>query len=193
MKKSSYAWLFAVIILSVLLILALALGLSGFFFSVSMTTAPTDINLGEVVTIEVMPNQSEVVSFGFDGGYVPNEKLAQIIQIKAKELDTELNLRVKAVVHKTNEVVNLKFDTTENFIEGNDGYYYYNGTLAGGNKVTFCNYIIMPEEAKFLSRERYILSVLVENLETDYDARTIWNIDENLSVEKIIEEMEKSL
>ena len=90
MKKSTYPWLFSVIILVVLLLVALYLGYSGYFFSISMMNAPTDIQVGDTVQINLSPNETSVVSFTLDGAYLPGERIPQIIQLKADNLEKDL-------------------------------------------------------------------------------------------------------
>ena len=58
---------------------------------------------------------------------------------------------------------------TEHFEKENDGYYYYDEVLKGGNKITFCNYIFIPKEINLRSGEKYIISFVVETLESKYD------------------------
>ena len=56
MKKSTYPWLFAVIILVILFFIVLGLGFSGYFFSISMAKSETDLNLGKNICFNLQPN-----------------------------------------------------------------------------------------------------------------------------------------
>lgn len=172
MKKSSVPWLFAVIILSFLFILSIILGLTGYYFSVAYLNSNSEIVLGETVSISVLPNQSNVVSFTIDGAFMPNETLPQIVQINAEDMERDLRVRVKAEVFGLNE--EFDFVTTDHFEKASDGYYYFDDVLKGGNKITFCNYLVTPRESEFLSRQKYILSIVVETLETQFDSQNIW-------------------
>ena len=174
MKKSSYPWLFSIIILSVLLVISLILGFTGYFFSLSMMKTSSDLSLGDTVCLNVEPNEASVVSFTFDGNYLPGEVLPQVIQIKANNIDKNLKVRVKSEAYTENGVIQFDFVTTDEFTKGNDGYFYFNSDLAGGNKITFCNSIVMPEKASFVSKEKYILSVIVENLDSSLPVEEIW-------------------
>ena len=98
MNKSNIAWLFAVIALSILLIVSIILGVNGYYFSMSFISAKSDITIGETATIEVLPNQASVLSFTFDGSYLPKEKLPQKVQISAVNSDRDLLIRVKTRV-----------------------------------------------------------------------------------------------
>ena len=180
MKKSTYPWLFSVIILVVLLLVSLYLGYSGYFFSISMISSPTDVKLGETVQINLSPNETSVVSFTLDGAYLPGEKIPQTIQLKADNLDKDLKVRVKAEIFSNNKVTDLDFVTTDFFVKGTDDYFYYTDALAGGNKVTFCSYLVIPDDSELISKEKYVLSVVVENLDASLDVEEIWNLQENL-------------
>lgn len=174
MKKSSYPWLFSVIILAVLLIISLILGFTGYFFSLSTIRSSSDLTLGESICINVSPNETSVASFTFDGNYLPGEKLPQVIQIKANNLDKNLKLRVKAEVFSSDKLSKFDFVTTDDFVNKNDGYFYLTGELAGGNKITFSNYVVMPENSVFKSKDKYILSIIVENLDATLPVEDIW-------------------
>lgn len=180
MKKSTYPWLFSVIILVVLLLVALYLGYSGYFFSISMINTPTDIQVGNTVQINLTPNETSVASFTLDGAYLPGEKISQIIQLKADNLDKDLKIRVKAEIFSKDTVTSIDFVTTDYFTKGTDNYFYYTDTLAGGNKTTFCSYLVIPEDSELISKEKYVLSVIVENLDASFDVDTIWNLQENI-------------
>ena len=177
MKKSTYPWLFAVIILVILFFIVLGLGFSGYFFSISMAKSETDLNLGETICLNLQPNETSVASFTIDGSYMPGERLPQIIQLKANDLDVALKVRVRAEVFSTNNTIDLDFVTGQGFDKAEDGYYYYNQELLGGSKITFSNYIVLPENATFSSKEKYVLSIIVENLNAEFDVNTIWNLE----------------
>lgn len=172
MKKKDIAWLFSVIVLSVLLIVCIILGTTGFFSSVTYLRSASDLKVGETVNIAVMPNQSNVLSYTFDGGFFPDELIPQIVQISGEVLDSDVWVRVKAKVFGESET-NFDFVTSEHFEKSEDGYYYFDDVLHGGNKITFCTYITTPKDNQFVSGEKYVLSIIVETLETKYD-KTIW-------------------
>lgn len=174
MKKSSIPWLFAVIGLSVLLAISVYLGLSGYYFSTAFLHSKSDVVVGNSVVIKVLPNQSNVVSFTFDGAYLPDEKISQVVQIEASDLNADVAVRVKAVVFGGEQEGGFEFVTTEHFEEADDGYYYFDDVLKGGNKMTFCNYLKVPKEANFVGNEKYVLSLVVETLESRFDVGEIW-------------------
>lgn len=168
--KKSYPYIFVIVILVVLLAVALYLGFSGYLFSVSLLNEASDLNLGETAVVEISPNETGVLSFTLDGGYLPNEKIPQVIQIKAADVDKEMRVRVKAEIFTNNDLQYVDFVANENFLKATDGYFYLNENLAGGNKVTFSSYIVVPENLN--SKDKYILTVVVENI--DADIENIW-------------------
>lgn len=174
MKKSSVAWLFAVVILSFLLVLSVILGLTGYYFSVSYLNSASDLVVGEGFSVGVKANQSSVVSFTFDGGYLPNEIIPQTIQIVSQDLSSDVWVRVKSKVFGVEGEVSFDFITTEHFEKANDGYYYFDDILKGGNKITFCSYVVIPKQVDMSSEDKYILTVVVETLENGLDSENIW-------------------
>ncbi|MBP3431498.1 MAG: hypothetical protein J6K39_01410 [Clostridia bacterium] len=173
MKKERVGWIFAVVILSVLLVVSVFLGVTGYFSSIIYLKSNSDLVVGDSVSISVRPNQTSVVSFTFDGGYLSNENIPQLVQINAADLNSELRVRVKATVFGLDENTDFEFITTSHFEQAEDGYYYFDDVLKGGNKITFCNYLKIPEDNDFSSGEKYILTIVVETLETKYD-ENIW-------------------
>lgn len=174
MKKSNVAWIFVVVILSTLLILSVFLGASGYYFSVNYLSSKSDIVVGDTVSIGVKPNQSNIASFTFDGGYLPNEIIPQVVHINGQDLNSDVVLRVRARVFGAPNVTELDFVTTDHFEKRDDGYYYFDDILKGGNKITFCNYILIPDDVDLSSNEKYILTIVVETLESGLVEENIW-------------------
>lgn len=144
-----------------------------------MMNAPTDIQVGDTVQINLSPNETSVVSFTLDGAYLPGERIPQIIQLKADNLEKDLKVRVKAEIFQKHGD-RFRFCDDRLFTKGADNYFYYTDTLAGGNKTTFCSYLVIPEDSELLSKEKYVLSVVVENLDASLDVEQIWNMQENI-------------
>lgn len=174
MKKSNVGWIFAVIVLSILLILSLILGASGYYYSISYLSSDSDLTVGDSFSIGVNPNQASVASFTFDGSFLPGETIPQVIQINAQDLNSDVRVRVKAKIFGVAGDTEFDFVTSEHFEKAEDGYYYYDDVLHGGNKITFCTYLVLPKDADFVSKEKYILTFVVETLETKFDDQNIW-------------------
>ena len=170
--KKTYPYIFSIIILVILLALSLHLGFSGYFFSVAMYDSASDLTLGETVEVEITPNEASVLSFTLDGSYLPGEKLPQVVQIRASDEDKNMRVRVKAEIFAKENLTPIDFVANENFVKATDGYFYLVDDLASGNKVTFCSYIVLPKDSELQSKEKYILSIVVENV--DASLENIW-------------------
>jgi len=175
MNKTHIGWLFAVIALSILLIISIILGMNGYYFSMSFMQSKSDITIGETATIEVLPDQASVLSFTFDGAYLPKERLPQKVQISAVNSDKDLLVRVKTRVFGDETDQKLGFLTDDRFIFDGE-YYTYQNVLGYGGKVLFCEYIQIPEDGNLSSKEKYILSILVESVENTEENRTKWGL-----------------
>ncbi len=171
MNKHNAGWIFATIALGVCLIVSIALGLSGYFFSVAFSKQKTDLVVGESVVVDIKENQAQVVSFTFDGNFLPGEAIPQVVQVSAANTNKDVVLRVRGQIFGIEE--SLDFVTTEDFEEG-DGFYRSKNILQGGGKVTFCSHLVVPEDSKFVCGEKYVLSIVVEALDSDLDWQNIW-------------------
>lgn len=173
MQKKDVAWLFAVLILSAGLVVSIVLGVTGYFSSATFLSSKSDLEIGDTLVIGVKPNEASVASLTFDGSFLPNENLPQTIQINSENLDADLKVRVKAKLFGAEGENLFDFITTEHFEKAEDGYYYFDDVLHGGNKITFCNYFVTPKDVTFYSGEKYVLTVVVETLETKFE-ENIW-------------------
>ena len=172
MKRN--AWLVAVVLLSISLVTSIILGFSGYYFSVAYLKSNCDLVLGDKILISVSENESSVASFCFDGGYLPNEKIQQIVQIVSKNLSESMYVRAKIVVFVDNENANFVPMLSEHFVFGEDVYFYYDDVLNGGNKITLCNMLQFPSENIFLSDKKYVASIVVETLSETLNVSEIW-------------------
>ena len=173
MNKSHIGWLFAVIALSILLIVSIVLGMNGYYFSMSFLRAKSDISIGETATIEVLPDEASVLSFTFDGSYLPKERLPQKVQISAVNSNKDLLVRVKSRVFGEETGQNLGFVTDDRFVYDGE-YYVFQDVLGSGGKTLFCEYIQIPEDSNLSSKEKYILSIVVESVENTFENQLKW-------------------
>ena len=141
MSKKDVAWLFSVIILAVALVISIVLGVLGYLSSLTFMSTKSDLIVGDTISVSVAPNQASVASLTFDGSFLPNENVPQTIQINATDLNADVRVRVKAKLFGVDNDTFFDFITTEHFEKADDGYYYFDDILHGGNKITFCNYI----------------------------------------------------
>lgn len=172
MKRN--AWIVAVVLLSVSLITSIILGFLGYYFSVAYLKSNSDLRVGEKILISASENQASVASFCFDGGFLPDEKLEQTVQIVAKNLSENMYVRAKIVVFANDEGVSFLPVLSEHFLDGEDGYFYFDNVLRGGSKITLCSALKFPSKNIFLSDEKYIATIVVETLGEGMDVNEIW-------------------
>ena len=171
MNRHNAGWIFATIGLSVCLIVSIALGLSGYFFSVAFSNQKTDLVVGDSVAIEVKENQAQVVSFTFDGNFLPGEIVPQVVQFSAIGTNKDVVLWVRGQIFGIDDELGI---VTSDEFEYIDGFYYGKSVLSSGGKVTFCSHLVVPEDSKFVCGEKYVLTIVVETLDADLDWQNIW-------------------
>ncbi len=174
-SKSNFGWLFACIGLVLLLALSVYLGMSGFFFRTE-NSYTTDLVLGQTVEAGLNKNQATSISLNFSGGYLPNERLAQVVSVKNNEDGQSLYLRAKAFVYTSqNQVTEIDVVENSNWTKNDDGYFYYNSLVSPLEKVNFCSYIILDsQEFKPVSWKKYILTIVFETLDSSADILSLW-------------------
>ena len=171
--KSKAGWIFIVTVLSILLAASLYLGISGWFFR-NEASYTTDLELGKTIQIVVKKNSATSASLNLDGSYLSGEPLAQIISIKNEDEANDLFLRAKIFIYSGNgQTLKMDLMETANWIY-NDGYYYYHGALAPQNKIALCSNIVIPENTDLVSSKKYIVSVVVESLDSQDRVEEIW-------------------
>ncbi len=178
MKKSRtyYAMLFSIVGLIILLGLSLYLGISGWYFSNSFTQQG-DLILGTTVELSAKNNQASSASFSFSGGYLKNEKLSQIINVKNDSTEGKSLLRAKVLVFMSdNTVANMGLVTNEHWALNEDGYYYYDEEVIAQSKVNLASYVVLGEQ-QLCGEKKYIMTVIVEALDSTLDYKTIWKVD----------------
>lgn len=172
--KTYYGFLFTIVVLFILLGISIYFGLSGWFYSISSTDTDIDLMLGKKIVVAVEPNQTSAVSFGLKGEYIPHEKLLQIIKINAENLNKDVFVRVKGILFNSqNDISEIEFETTDNWVY-DGGYYYLTDSLKGGNNVTFSSKVIVPDNVVLRSDKSYLVTVIVETLDTTFDSELIW-------------------
>ncbi len=175
--KQFYSWLFAVIVLSVLLVICFYLGISGWFFS-NEKEKVTDFQLGNNIEIEVHKNSANSISLNLNGGYLGGEKLKQVVAIKNLDDvgDMDVYVRARAFVYTSkNEYQPLSLMTTSNWVfNENDGYYYFTSAMPAQNKISLCSQIYLDEEYILASSQTYIITFLVETLSVDHTIESFW-------------------
>ena len=170
-SKSTYGFIFAIVLLVILLGISLYLGISGWFFS-NTTTLQSDLELGKTVNISVAQTGAQAVSFTFPGSYLPGQKLSQYINI-TNNADNDLFIRAKAVVfsYEQGEAA-LEVGISEHWTQ-QDEYYYFDEALMQSNKIAFATYVKL-EDKYYNSNKSYVVTFIVEALDANLDRTQIW-------------------
>ena len=134
----------AILVLSILLGLSVALGITGAFFTATRNATGT-ITLGDPVDINISQGGINVTTLAFDGVAYPGTTYSAPISITAAAGTSEACLRAKVTLTNTDSAaINVTATTNANWVQGDDDYYYYNGTINAGNTVEFIQSITVP-------------------------------------------------
>jgi len=143
-RKNKNASTIAIITLSVLLGLSLILGLTAAFFGASQT-ATGDITLGDPVNINITQGGTNVDVLTFTGTAMPGTTYTQPIGISVPTNTSQSVLRCKLTLGNTGSAsAPVTATTSEDWVLGDDDYYYYNGSVNAGDTLEFCSAITVP-------------------------------------------------
>lgn len=174
-SKDNFGWLFTCVGLLILLALSVYLGVSGFFFKTGDSYS-SDLILGQTVENGIKKNQASSYSLNMPGGYLPNERLSQIVSIKNLEESGSLYIRAKVFICSAQNQIN-EIDVIENshWTKKDDGYFYYDSLLLPQEKSIFSTFIIAPgEEFLASSWKKYVLTFVFESLDGNCDVESLW-------------------
>ena len=166
-RKNRQASTVAIITLSVLLGLSLILGLTAAFFSANQT-ATGNITLGNPVNINITQGGTSVESLTFTGTAMPGTSYTQAIGVSVPADTSKSVLRCKLTLTNTGEATSkpITATTSEQWVKGDDDYYYYNGSVQAGDSVDFCTAITVPKELTNLDANKvYTVSFQVEAIQ----------------------------
>ena len=175
--KSNFGWLFACIGLVLLLALSVYLGKSGFFFTTE-NTYTTDLVLGQSIECGLQKNQATSASLNFSGGFLPGERLPQVVAVKNMDGGVSLYLRAKVFVYSSqNKILDVDIVENSNWVKNDDGYFYYNNLIQPNEKVSFCSDVMLGgQNFQPVSWKKYILTFVFETLDSTFDVQTIWGV-----------------
>lgn len=166
----------AIITLSVLLIASIAIGVTLAYFTATSTVTGT-ITLGDPVTISITQGGASVSSLSFPGDALPGSVYDQPIGITAPEDMTEALMRAKLTITNTDgATINVDAETTDDWVEGTDDYYYYNGSVTASDSIDFITAVTIPtgltnEDAN----KTYTIDVVVETIQkANNAANSVW-------------------
>lgn len=172
LSKTTYGFIFTIILLVLALSVVLYLAISGWFYTNS-TRLESDMVIGRTVNIDMHENETQVASFTIPGAYLPGQKIDQFINI-TNISDKDLHIRAKIVM--------FDFDVGEEKMQAGisshwteyDGGYIFDEKLLSLNKIAFVSYVKLLEDKYYDSTKSYIISIVVESLDANLDRTAIW-------------------
>lgn len=156
----------AIITLSILLLAAIGIGITLAYFTAS-TNVTGNITLGDPVTISITQGGASASSLTFPGDALPGTVYSQAIGVEAPAEMTEALMRAKLTISNTDGAsTSVEANTTGDWQEGEDDYYYYNGTVNANDKIDFITAITVPTSLTNADANKtYTIDVVVETIQ----------------------------
>ena len=166
----------AIITLGVLLIASIAIGVTLAYFTASATVAG-NITLGDPVTISITQGGASASSLTFAGDALPGTVYDQAIGIQAPADMTEALMRAKlTITNAEGATTTVEADTTAEWTEGDDDYYYYNGSVTANASIEFITSLTVPTTLTNADANKtFNIDVVVETIQkANNAANAVW-------------------
>lgn len=163
-----------------IVIIALLLALSTYLIIENRLTlypSPTKHTLiGSNISINAISNGSNVGYLTFDGSYLNNDKYSQNIKIIIPNNIEQSILRVSAYVAEKDGTRFESILETSSYWVYEEGYYYYQQKVKGGELINLTKYISIPQ-GEFDNQSFYNIAVVVEMF--SYNENTLESVLSN--------------
>ena len=166
----------AIITLAVLLVASIAIGITLAYFTASATVTG-NITLGDHVTISITQGGATATSLTFDGDALPGTVYDQAIGIAAPANMTEALVRAKlTIANADGATTTVDAATTADWVEGEDDYYYYEGSLTANENIDFITSITVPTSLTNADANKtFNIDVVVETIQkANNAANAVW-------------------
>ena len=166
----------AIITLSILLVSTIAIGITLAYFTATATVAG-DITLGDPVTISITQGGASATTLTFSNEALPGDVFDQPIGIAAPEDMTEALMRAKLTITNTDgATTNVEATTTDEWISGDDEYYYYNGSVISNETIDFITKVTVPTSlTNDDANKTFNVNVVVETIQrANNAANAVW-------------------
>ena len=133
--------------------------------------------MGDPVTISITQGGATATSLTFDGKALPGTVYDQPIGIAAPANMTEALVRAKlTIANADGATTTVEADTTDQWVEGEDTYYYYNGSLIANDNVDFITSITVPTSlTNEDANKTFNIDVVVETIQkANNAANAVW-------------------
>lgn len=166
----------AIVTLAVLLVASIAIGVTLAFFTAT-TTVTGNITLGDPVTISITQGGATATSLTFPGDALPGTVYDQAIGIAAPAALTEALVRAKlTITNADGATTNVEAETTASWTEGDDDYYYYEGSITANDSVDFITSLTIPTSLTNADANKtFNIDVVVETIQrANNAANAVW-------------------
>ena len=166
----------AIIVLSILLLTSIGVGVALAYFTANANVTG-NITLGNPVTISITQGGASAASLTFSNDALPGETYEQSIGVLAPAQMTEALMRAKLTISNEEAAsTNIIGTTTNDWVSGEDGYYYYNGTVTANAAIDFVTSITVPTSlTNEDANKTFIVNVIVETIQqANNAANAVW-------------------
>ena len=166
----------AIVTLSILLIATIAIGITLAYFTAS-TTVTGNITLGDPVTISITQGGASASSLTFSGNALPGTVYDQSIGVLAPANMTEALMRAKlTITNADGATTNVDATTTNDWTDGADDYYYYNGSITSNQAIDFITKLTVPTSlTNEDANKTFNIDVIVETIQkANNAANNVW-------------------
>ena len=163
-------------ILSVLLVATVAVGITLAYFTANATVTG-NITLGDPVTISITQGGASASSLTFDGDALPGTVYDQAIGVQAPTDMTEALMRAKlTITNADGATTTVEATTTDEWVTGEDTYYYYNGSITANESIDFITALTIPTSlTNEDANKTFTIDVVVETIQkANNAANSVW-------------------
>lgn len=173
MKKETKNWIFKIILVGALVLVGVAI-LS--FQTTGFSDMKKYARLGDEISIKSKLNSCSSNIINFDGSYLPNDSYSQVVKVYVPENEVDCVIRVNAyLLTDKGEIENVSIQTPSTWLFAQDGYYYYQNIVKGGEIINFSRSVKIPD-IYLNSQNLYSLIFNVETIKLDeYIIENLWN------------------
>ncbi len=166
----------AIIVLSIMLIASIAVGVTLAYFA-DEANVVGNVGLGDPVNLSITQGGSTVTSLTFSDDALPGHVYDQIIGVSIPADTSDALLRAKLTISNIEGLtLTVEATTVNTWIEGGDGYYYYNGVASAGDAIDFVTAVTIPTEmTNEYANKTFNIDISVEAIQEAHNAaRAIW-------------------
>lgn len=166
----------AIITLSILLLASIGVGAALAYFTANADVTG-NITLGNPVTIGITQGGASAESLTFSSDALPGDTFEQSIGVLAPAQMTEALMRAKLTIsNEESASTSVTAQTTDSWVTGEDGYYYYNGTVTANASIDFITSITVPTSlTNDDANKMFTVNVIVETIQqANNAANSVW-------------------